>query len=63
MKAPCGGGELELSVSEGCLSGHAESANCERVELRVRVCRFVAGEVTLGKAGALCAYRMARALF
>lgn len=27
------GGELELSVSEGCLSGHAESANFERVEL------------------------------
>lgn len=30
------GGELELSVSdttEWCLSGHAESGNCERVEL------------------------------
>lgn len=32
-EGPLWGGELELSVSEGCLSGHAESANCERVEL------------------------------
>lgn len=58
MKAPCGRG-AGLSVSEGCLSGHAESGNCKRVELpRIEGVQVCGRGRHWGKAGALCAYHV-----